>query len=577
MGNNLQKANSQNSTEVTGQQSETFYNKVISKMPKIPNWPYSKEGNQQKAVEETAKLKITDDKNNSQVERFSKNFKQENENHEFKMTENVVQTQEFSAFPSTTRKSESRYDSGPFNKSPNKFALAQAFKSDAEVAKSNFYEEAIQKGQRMKVKVQAEAIQDHDAKIDFVKPKTIFDDDLSAPLKLNEKSSKIYLKDIKPETILAYTQIADDKNSMNLDVNARNSFNPGERDVYPVKVKSSMNEMKNFDNNIQRSYVPLDTTNKKGITTSQISHERWNPRQEITQSGTSNSKVNFGISGMANEGIKTSQFNNEKWDSRQEVKQNGNNFLKNDFGISKTGNEAYSPVSDSLKTSQIRNERWNPRQEITKNELSNSKPNFKTTEIEDKSKINGGIYSRDAYIPVVSPSNIESQTNNLKKSIFDNDTKYSKSTLVDPAFKTTNNFQNEVQSGFKTTTNNTNQLIDGQKAQLNQKTDSMSNQLLLTKNEITNVGKVDIGKEVYEGETRFGLRHGKGTLTKANDYKYIGDFSNNTFHGKGVITYADGRKYEGEFKNGQKEGRGKFYDQLGNLERDGLWINDQQI
>ena len=86
---------------------------------------------------------------------------------------------------------------------------------------------------------------------------------------------------------------------------------------------------------------------------------------------------------------------------------------------------------------------------------------------------------------------------------------------------------------------------------------------------------------IYEGEMKNNIKHGKGTLYLTDNSKYegswlndrsygLGKFSysngdiyegewiNNVKHGQGTYIYMDGSKYEGEWKNNKKDGYGIF-------------------
>ena len=65
--------------------------------------------------------------------------------------------------------------------------------------------------------------------------------------------------------------------------------------------------------------------------------------------------------------------------------------------------------------------------------------------------------------------------------------------------------------------------------------------------------------DVYVGETKELLPHGKGKLTK-NSESYEGDFVEGEMTGYGVYVYSSqiGDKYEGFMKNGVREGTGKY-------------------
>ena len=71
---------------------------------------------------------------------------------------------------------------------------------------------------------------------------------------------------------------------------------------------------------------------------------------------------------------------------------------------------------------------------------------------------------------------------------------------------------------------------------------------------------------VYVGETCWqGQRHGQGTFTSPNGYKYEGEWKDGLKNGQGTETYPDGRKWVGEWKDGKK-GNGTEYDKNGNIQ-----------
>jgi hypothetical protein len=72
--------------------------------------------------------------------------------------------------------------------------------------------------------------------------------------------------------------------------------------------------------------------------------------------------------------------------------------------------------------------------------------------------------------------------------------------------------------------------------------------------------------DVYVGETCWqGQRHGQGTFTSPNGYKYEGEWKDGLKNGQGTETYPDGRKWVGEWKDGKK-GNGTEYDKNGNIQ-----------
>ncbi len=53
-------------------------------------------------------------------------------------------------------------------------------------------------------------------------------------------------------------------------------------------------------------------------------------------------------------------------------------------------------------------------------------------------------------------------------------------------------------------------------------------------------------KSEYYGQTKNGMKHGKGKLVDQNGNVYEGDFFENNIEGKGVFTSIDGSVYEGQ-------------------------------
>jgi hypothetical protein len=75
----------------------------------------------------------------------------------------------------------------------------------------------------------------------------------------------------------------------------------------------------------------------------------------------------------------------------------------------------------------------------------------------------------------------------------------------------------------------------------------------------------------YEGQFRFMLRHGHGTLsyTVTGD-KYIGQFKDERFHGEGTRMWSDGSRFKGRWVAGKKHGFGIFTSDAG-LTYEGQW------
>lgn len=76
----------------------------------------------------------------------------------------------------------------------------------------------------------------------------------------------------------------------------------------------------------------------------------------------------------------------------------------------------------------------------------------------------------------------------------------------------------------------------------------------------------------YRGEYQDGNMHGKGNLTFASGDNYEGEFADNRPHGKGVYKFANGDSYIGEMKAGVINGRGLFTTKAGDT-IDGTFID----
>jgi len=66
---------------------------------------------------------------------------------------------------------------------------------------------------------------------------------------------------------------------------------------------------------------------------------------------------------------------------------------------------------------------------------------------------------------------------------------------------------------------------------------------------------------------------GKGEYTWSNGRKYVGEFKNDKENGKGRKTYPSGDVYVGDYVDGNFTGQGKEIDKLGNIKREGQWLN----
>jgi hypothetical protein len=108
----------------------------------------------------------------------------------------------------------------------------------------------------------------------------------------------------------------------------------------------------------------------------------------------------------------------------------------------------------------------------------------------------------------------------------------------------------------------------------------------------------------YAGDTKFGLRHGTGTLQLPDGAVYEGAFEGNAAEGSGVLRFADGAEYRGEVSRGRRHGHGVFvkrgsggsfvqytggwregmrhgdgtllYDEAGAAQYVGGWVDDQR-
>lgn len=62
----------------------------------------------------------------------------------------------------------------------------------------------------------------------------------------------------------------------------------------------------------------------------------------------------------------------------------------------------------------------------------------------------------------------------------------------------------------------------------------------------------------YEGEFRYGRRHGNGKYFLKKGDRYEGEFADDQMNGQGTYFWADGSKYSGEFKEGRPHGTGNY-------------------
>ena len=63
---------------------------------------------------------------------------------------------------------------------------------------------------------------------------------------------------------------------------------------------------------------------------------------------------------------------------------------------------------------------------------------------------------------------------------------------------------------------------------------------------------------VYEGDSKDGRRHGKGTNTYADGEVFVGEYKDGKKNGKGTYTYASGAVFVGEYKDDKMNGKGTY-------------------
>ncbi|HEX4984905.1 MAG TPA: hypothetical protein VFV71_02410 [Burkholderiales bacterium] len=76
----------------------------------------------------------------------------------------------------------------------------------------------------------------------------------------------------------------------------------------------------------------------------------------------------------------------------------------------------------------------------------------------------------------------------------------------------------------------------------------------------------------YEGTLKDGWAEGKGTLTRAQGGRYVGDWQHSLQDGDGRYEAPDGSWYEGQWKEGQPHGHGQYQTPDGRLFV-GEWVN----
>lgn len=249
-----------------------------------------------------------------------------------------------------------------------------------------------------------------------------------------------------------------------------------------------------------------------------------------------------------------------------------------DYSKQSANTQKYIPIENLQKNeifhSAIKNERFKPRQAIS---LQKFDSQINGSAINVGKKITFGQNGCDV---IIAKSELQSSGTipiKTSKRIFENDLKFSETDRFERQYSQFNDLkESQVQLSVKPVERKIQQINGSDKSIFDQQLNQPNEQLLsaIPINDFINQKNTN---EIYEGETRLGFKHGKGKLVKPNQLTYIGDFINDKFHGQGTIFYKDGKRFVGEFKNNQKEGHGKLFDQKGNLEKEGLWVNDQSI
>lgn len=70
----------------------------------------------------------------------------------------------------------------------------------------------------------------------------------------------------------------------------------------------------------------------------------------------------------------------------------------------------------------------------------------------------------------------------------------------------------------------------------------------------------------YQGQLKYGVPNGKGTMNFPGGNKYTGQFADGQMSGQGTFTWSNGDKYVGAFDNDLPNGKGKLWQKKGSLE-----------
>ena len=62
----------------------------------------------------------------------------------------------------------------------------------------------------------------------------------------------------------------------------------------------------------------------------------------------------------------------------------------------------------------------------------------------------------------------------------------------------------------------------------------------------------------YEGDYKYGKKHGHGKFIWADGATYSGEFRDNNIEGRGIYIWSDERKYDGDWQANKMHGIGTF-------------------
>jgi len=82
---------------------------------------------------------------------------------------------------------------------------------------------------------------------------------------------------------------------------------------------------------------------------------------------------------------------------------------------------------------------------------------------------------------------------------------------------------------------------------------------------------------MYKGEWKDNKRHGQGRYEWADGDVYVGSYVDDIREGEGTYNWLSGEKYQGEWSRDKRNGVGKLYDKDGNLQYEGMWVDDKIV